>query len=167
MAEILMKLERRDLKLLELLQQDSRTPIASLAEAVGMSASACWRRIRALEDSGVISGYGVHLNPARLGLNFQAIVHVHLTRHDPAHLVDFIRAIEARDEVMDCFATTGQADYHLRVLCRDIAAYNAFLENFLFRLAAVQSAQTNVILREVKRGTSCPCDMALTDGPTG
>lgn len=145
-----MELSARDMQLLRLLRQDSRAATATLAEAVGMSNSACWRRIRALEEAGIIAGYGARIDPARLGLGFHAIVHVHLTRHDPAKLDEFRRAIGARDEVIECFATTGQADYHMRVLCRDITAYNHFLEEFLFRLPAVRGAQTNVVLREMK-----------------
>ncbi len=150
-----MKLDDRDWHLLRLLQQDNRLAISALAAEVGMSTSACWRRIRQYEEAGIVTGYGARVDPAKLGFGFQAIVHVHLTRHDPAQLVAFIRAVEARKEVMDCFATTGQADYYLRVLCHDIAAYNQFLETFLFRLPAVQSAQTNVVLREIKSGTVC------------
>jgi DNA-binding Lrp family transcriptional regulator len=86
-----------------------------------------------------------------MGLGFQAIVHVHLTRHDPERIVEFIRAVERHEAVVECFATTGQADYHLRVLTRDLEAYNSFLETFLFRLSAVASAQTNVVLRSVKQ----------------
>lgn len=150
-----MKLDERDSHLLRLLQQDNRIATSALAAQVGMSTSACWRRIRQYEEAGIITGYGARVNPEQLGLGFQAIVHVQLTRHDPAQLVAFIRAVEARDEILDCFATTGQSDYHLRVLCRDIAAYNRFLESFLFRLPAVQSAQTNVVLRAIKSGTVC------------
>lgn len=146
-----MQLDPRDLKLLTLLQQDCRMSNADLAEAVGMSASALWRRVRALEEAGVIERYGAVVNPGRMGLEFQAIVHVHLTRHDPDRIVEFIRAIEASPEVQECYATTGQSDYHLRVLCRDLDAYNRFLEEFLFRLPAVDSAQTNVVLRTIKR----------------
>jgi len=149
-----MQLDDRDRRLLALLQQDCRLPNAELAERVGMSTSACWRRIRALEEAGIVSGYGARVAPDRLGLAFQAIVHVQLTRHDPDRLAGFIRGIETRPEVLDCYATTGAADYHLRVLTRDIAAYNAFLEDFLFRLPGVQSAQTNVVLREIKRATA-------------
>jgi Lrp/AsnC family leucine-responsive transcriptional regulator len=149
-------LDDRDRRLLTLLQRDSRTPTAQLAEAAGMSASACWRRVRAYEEAGLITGYGIRLNPDRAGLGFHAVVHVQLTRHEPAHLAGFIRAVQGRDEVLECFATTGQSDYHLRVMCPDIAAYNRFLEEFLFRLPAVQSAQTNVVLRVVKQGQPLP-----------
>lgn len=124
---------------------------AELAEKVGMSPSALWRRIRALEEAGIIERYGAVVNPAGIGLEFQALVYVHLTRHDPEQLQAFIRAVGQRPEVRECYATTGQADYHLRVLCRDLDAYNRFLEEFLFRMPAVASATTNVVLRTVKR----------------
>ncbi|MCA0871957.1 Lrp/AsnC family transcriptional regulator [Seohaeicola saemankumensis] len=146
-----MRLDARDRKILTLLQRDCRMSNADLAEAAGMSASALWRRVRALEEAGVIERYGAVVSPARMGLGFQAIVHVHLTRHDPEGIVDFIRAVEAQPEVQECYATTGQSDYHLRVLCRDLEAYNRFLEGFLFRQQAVASAQTNVVLRTIKR----------------
>ncbi len=145
-------LDDRDHRILARLQQDSRISNADLAEAVGMSASALWRRVRALEQAGVIERYGVSVDPAAMGLAFQAIVHVQLVRHDRAQLKAFIDAVQQRAEVQDCHATTGQADYHLRVLCRDLEGFNRFLEDFLFTLPAVASAQTNVILRSVKRG---------------
>lgn len=147
----MMQLDARDHQILDLLQSDSRISNADLSAAVGMSASALWRRVRALEEAGVIQRYGITVDPGRMGLEFHAIVHVHLTRHDPDKLRQFILAIGQRREVQDCYATTGQADYHLRVLCRDLEAYNRFLEDFLFRMPAVASAQTNVILRSIKR----------------
>lgn len=146
-----MHLDDRDLTLLELLQQDCRVSNADLADRAGLSASSCWRRIRALEESGLIRRYGAQLALEKLGLGFHAIVHVQLTRHDPEKLKDFIRVIGERREVLECYATTGQADYHLRVLVEDIAAHNRFLEEVLFRIEAVAGAQTNVILKEVKR----------------
>lgn len=146
-----MDLGDRDRRIVTLLQKDSRISNADLAVAVGMSASALWRRVRALEEGGVIERYGAVVDPAAMGLGFEAIVHVHLTRHDPDKIVEFISAVEASAAVQECYATTGQADYHLRVLTRDLAAYNDFLERFLFRLSAVDSAQTNVVLRTVKR----------------
>ncbi|WP_372574724.1 Lrp/AsnC family transcriptional regulator [Ruegeria jejuensis] len=144
-------IDDRDRQILTLLQQDCRISNAELAEAVGMSASALWRRVRALEETGVIDRYGAVVNPEAMGLGFEAIVHVHLTRHDPEKIIEFIRAVETSAAVQECYATTGQADYHLRVLTRDLAAYNRFLDEFLFRLPAVSSAQTNVVLRTIKR----------------
>ncbi|MGR3712413.1 MAG: Lrp/AsnC family transcriptional regulator [Shimia sp.] len=97
-----------------------------------------------------MAGYGARLRPDKLGLTFHAIVHIQLTRHDPAHLKRFIEAVASREEVQECFATTGTADYHMRVRCTDITAYNRFMDDFLFLLPAVSSAQTNVILRDIK-----------------
>ncbi|MEX0308779.1 MAG: Lrp/AsnC family transcriptional regulator [Tateyamaria sp.] len=148
--------DHRDEALLKHLQADSRISNAELAERVGMSASACWRRVRALEAAGVIDRYGAILDPKAAGLTFQAIVHVQLARHSEADLNAFISGIGTRREVVECYATTGQSDYQMRVLCRDLDAYNAFLETFLFRLPAVASAQTNVVLREIKRNTGIP-----------
>ncbi len=139
-----------DRKLLLLLQQDSRLPNPKLAERVNLSPSACWRRVRALEVSGVITRYAAIVDPRALGLRFEAIVHVHLARHDAAGVAAFIAAVQRRTEVTECYATTGQADYHLRVICQDIETYNDFLETFLFQQSVVNSAQTNVVLRRIK-----------------
>jgi DNA-binding Lrp family transcriptional regulator len=139
-----------DRKLILLLQQDARLPNAALAERLNISASACWRRVKALEEAGVITRYAAIVDPAAMGLRFEAIVHVHLTRHDSEALARFIAAVQRREEVTACYATTGQADYHLHIQCRDIEAYNDFLERFLFTQPAVNSAQTNVILRRIK-----------------
>ena len=148
---VAMKLDDRDRRILTLLQEDSRISNADLAETVGMSPSALWRRVRALEEAGVIERYGAVVNAAAMGLGFHAMVHVQLTRHDPEKLKEFILAVENNSLVQECFATTGQSDYHLRVLAPDLEAYNRFLEEFLFRLPAVASAQTNVVLRTIKR----------------
>lgn len=144
-------LDAIDQRILQTLQEDSRISNADLAEKAGLSASSCWRRVKALEESGIIRHYTVALDDEKQGLGFGAIVHVHLTRHDPEQLDAFIRAVQNRPEIRACYATTGQADYHLHVVCADIEAYNQFLERVLFRIPAVASAQTNVILRTIKR----------------
>ncbi|WBU56488.1 Lrp/AsnC family transcriptional regulator [Paracoccus sediminicola] len=144
-------LTANDRAILRVLQQDSRLSNAQLAERVGMSASACWRRVRMLEEAGVIAGYGAIVDPDRAGLEFHAIVHVRLVRHDRDAVKRVMTDLAARPEVVECYATTGQSDYHLRVLCADMAAYRRFLDDFLFRQPAIESAQTNVVLEEIKR----------------
>jgi DNA-binding Lrp family transcriptional regulator len=151
-----MELEDQDRRLLRLLQADGRISNQDLAEAAAMSTSACWRRVRMLEEAGVVRGYAAIVDPAACGLNFHAIVHVQLARHEERFVEQFAEAIARRAEVLDCFATTGEADYHLRVLCADLDAYNLFLEGFLFRLPGVQSARTNLVLREVKHAVALP-----------
>ncbi len=143
-------LDKTDQRILDLMKRDSRIPNSELAEQVGLSPSTCWRRVKALENAGVIRHYTVALDDARQGLGFGAIVHVRLTRHDPDQLAAFLRVVQNRQEIRACHATTGQADYHLHVVCADIEAYNVFLDQVLFRIPAVASAQTNVILRTIK-----------------
>ncbi len=140
----------KDADLLRLLQQDARLSNAELADRTAMSASSCWRRVRAMEERGVITRYAALVDPARLGLTFEAVVHVELTRHDPEAMAAFIAAVQRQPEVVECLATTGAADYHLRVICRDIEAYNRFLDDVLFRLPGLRGAQTNVVLKKIK-----------------
>jgi Lrp/AsnC family transcriptional regulator, leucine-responsive regulatory protein len=145
-----MRLESRDVAILDLLQRDSRLSNQELAERVGMSASACWRRVRALEEAGVIRGYRAEIDPRRAGLDFHAIIHVRLVRHARATVERFVAEVMRHDEVQDCYATTGAADYHLRVLCRDLDAFNDFMERTLFQLDGIANIQTNLVLRHIK-----------------
>lgn len=150
------QLNAGDRAIIRALQQDCRLSNAQLAEKVGMSASACWRRVRLLEEAGVIAGYAAIVDPSRAGLEFHAIVHVRLARHDRGAVQRVMTELTARPEVVECYATTGQYDYHLRVLCADMAAYRRFLDDFLFRLPAIESAQTNVVLEDMKRRSVIP-----------
>lgn len=144
------ELDSTDEHILRALQRDSRISNADLAASVGLSASSCWRRVRSLEDSGVIARYTVDLDDARRGLGFHAIVHVQLARHSADAVQEFNRSIGLKQEIRACYSTTGQSDYHLHVVCRDLDAFNRFLEEFLFKTPAVASAQTNLILRTLK-----------------
>ena len=147
------ELTEQDRRLLRLLQADGRMTNQQLADTTGMSVSACWRRVRALEESGIIRRYSALLDATRSGLGFSAIVHVSLTRQTSDHVETFVREIVRRPEVLECLATTGEADYHLRVVCEDLEAYNDFLENFLFRLPGIAHVRTNLVLREIKMET--------------
>lgn len=145
-----------DRRLLRLLQRDARLSNQELAEAAGMSPSACWRRVKVLEEAGVIANYVAVLSPERAGFQFSAIVHITLARHERAHVDQFIEAITRRPEVLECFSTTGEADYHLRVVSPDKAAYNRFLDEFLFRLPGIAHVRTNVVLKDVKATMMLP-----------
>ncbi|EAR62542.1 Lrp/AsnC family transcriptional regulator [Neptuniibacter caesariensis] len=146
-----MKLTQRDRKILKLLAKDSRLANTEIAEQVGMSASACWRRIKALEEAGIINRYAVVLDEKKAGLNFRAIVMVSLNQHERETGAQFEQAMSECEAVVECFATTGQEDYNMLVVCEDIQAYNEFLDNKLFKLGTVASVQTNVILKEITR----------------
>ncbi len=151
-----MILDSRDKTILTLLQTDCRLSNTDLAEKLNMSTSACWRKVRALEEAGAIENYRAQVSASAIGLDFHALVQVKMIRHSRAHLADFLVAVDNREEIIECLATTGDSDYQLRVVCKDLSAYNQFLEDFLFDLPAVDSAKTNVILNEVKRNERIP-----------
>lgn len=145
-----MQIDDRDRRILALLQADCRLSTQALAEAVGMSASALWRRVKALEEGGVITGYGARVDQRAAGQGFHAILHISLSRHSRETVDRFIAETLRHPEVQDVFATTGEADYHLRVLCADLDAFNAFMERTLFRLEGIAHIRTNLVLRHVK-----------------
>jgi len=148
--------EEQDQRILAELQKDGRATNQQLAEVVGMSTSACWRRVRALEEDGIIRGYSALLDREKAGFATSAILHVSLERHDATFVDQFVAQVSKRSEVLECFATTGDADYHLRVVVRDMQAYNDFLDNFMFRLPGVRYVRTNMILKEIKTGVALP-----------
>lgn len=143
-------LEETDWKLLALLQADARLSNQEMAEKVGLSTSSCWRRVKAMEESGVIHAYRAEVDAAKAGLGFHAIIHITLLRHAREVVERFTAEVMRHDEVLDCFATTGAMDYHLRVLCRDLEAFNAFMERTLFRIEGIAQVQTHLVLRPVK-----------------
>src|SRR5918997_2414797 len=149
-------LEKQDEHILGQLQKEGRTTNQQLAEDVGMSTSACWRRVRALEETGVIVGYSALVDREKAGFATSAILHVSLERHDSKFVDEFVSRVTERAEVLECFATTGDADYHLRVVVRDMKAYNEFLDGFMFRLPGIRTVRTNVILKEIKTSVALP-----------
>jgi len=149
-------IEDQDTRILAHLQKDGRATNQQLADEVGMSTSACWRRVRALEDSGVISGYAALVAREQAGFTMSAILHVSLERHDAKFVDEFVSRVSKRREVLECFATTGDADYHLRVVVQDMAAYNRFLAEFMFRIPGIRYVRSNVVLKEIKTGVALP-----------
>lgn len=151
-----MPLDKHDRALLRELQMDCQITNQALADKVGLSASVCWRRVNALEKSGIIRRYSAIVDGPSAGLGFQAVVYVSLVRHETSRLQDFIAAVTQREEVLECLATTGDADYHLRVICEDQAAYNRLLEDFLFQLPGIAHVKTSLVLKEIKSQAYIP-----------
>jgi len=149
-------LERRDRLILTELQRDSRLTMQELAERVGMSSSACWRRVKNLEETGVIDRYAVIANTRKAGFGLSSVVHVSLARHEQKNVDNFIREVSRHPEILECFATSGEADFHLRVVVEDIDAYNVFLDDFIFKLPGVSQVRSNIILKEIKADTALP-----------
>jgi len=146
----------KDRRILAELQRDSRLTNQELADKVGMSSSATWRRVKSLEEEGVILRYAAIVDPKKAGFGLASIVHVSLARHEQTHVERFIREVLQHPEVLECFATSGEADFHLRVVVEDIDAYNTFLDNFIFRLPGVSQVRSNIVLKEIKADTALP-----------
>jgi len=149
-------LERKDRLILRELQRDSRMTMQQLADKVGMSSSACWRRVRSLEESGVIDRYAAILDRKKAGFSLSSMTLVTLARHEQKHVENFIREVMHHPEVLECFATSGEADFHLRVVVEDMDAYNAFLDDFIFRLPGVSQVRSDIVLKEIKVDTALP-----------
>jgi DNA-binding Lrp family transcriptional regulator len=149
-------LERKDQLILRELQQDSRLTMQQLSERVGMSSSACWRRVRNLEETGVIDRYAALVNPKKAGFTLSSMTLVSLARHKQEHVETFVREVLRHPEVLECFATSGEADFHLRVVVEDMDAYNTFLDDFIFRLPGVLQVRSNIVLKEIKADTALP-----------
>ena len=149
-------LARKDQRILAELQRDSRLTMQQLADKLGMSSSACWRRVKSLEESGVIDRYAVIVNPREAGFGLASMVHVSLARHEQKNVDNFVREVLLHPEVLECFATSGEADFHLRVVVEDIDAYNDFLDNFIFKLPGVSQVRSNIVLKEIKADTALP-----------
>ncbi len=145
-------LDDTDKRLLDRIQDDCRLTNAQLAAELDISPSSCWRRIKSLEDIGLITGYHAVLDRDVAGFAFSAIVHVSLSRQEMDTVSEFVAAVSARPEILECFATTGDSDYHLRVAVQDITAFNQFLDGFLFRLPGIAHVRSNIILKDIKSG---------------
>ncbi|NQV87793.1 MAG: Lrp/AsnC family transcriptional regulator [Woeseiaceae bacterium] len=151
-----MGLENKDRLLLTELQRDSRLTMQQLAERVGVSTSACWRRVKALETDGVISRYTAIVDPRKAGFGLSSMVHVSLARHKQKDVDHFVREVMRHPEVLECYATSGEADFHLRVVVEDMDAYNRFLDDFIFKLRGVSQVRSNIVLKEIKSDTALP-----------
>ncbi|MBL4871661.1 MAG: Lrp/AsnC family transcriptional regulator [Robiginitomaculum sp.] len=149
-------MEPQDENILQALQRDGRLSNQQLATEIGMSASACWRRVRALEASGVITKYCALVDREKTGHMLSAILYVSLERHDVHNVKAFVSSVQSRPEILECLATTGDADYHLRVVTKDMQSYNRFLDDFLMRLAGVRQVRSNVVLKEIKMDVALP-----------
>ena len=146
----------RDRAILNELQQDSRMTTQQLAERVGMSSSACWRRVKQLERAQVIDRYSIVVNPAKAGFPLSWMTLVSLVRHEQKHVENFVREVRRHPEVLECFATGGEADYYLRVVAADLDAYNRFLDDFILRLPGVSQVRSNIVLKEIKADGPLP-----------
>lgn len=152
------KLDRYDRLLLAELQRDSRQTVQQLATAVGLSSTPCWKRVKELEASGVIRRYTALVDREKVGLTLCVLAELNLTRHSEEDVREFERAVADCPQIVSCYATTGQADYVIKVLVPDIKHYEAFLHETAFKLPGVTHVRSSVVLKEVKAETRVPVE---------
>ena len=146
------------LKILAALQQDGRLSVQDLSQRIGLSTTPTWKRLKALEKDGVIQGYTTVVDRTRVGLATCVLAEVNLSRHVENVVEEFERAVQDCPAIIECFSTTGQADYLLKVVTADIASYDAFLHRVIFKLPGVSEIRSAVVLREIKRPSPLPLD---------
>jgi Lrp/AsnC family leucine-responsive transcriptional regulator len=151
-----MDLDAIDRRILAHLQRNGRISNVDLAREVGLSPSPCLRRVRDMEDAGVIDRYAAVLDPKAVGLTLSVFVQVTLERQIETALEAFERIVATRPEVMECYLMTGDADYLLRVVVADVSAYEQFLKNHLTRIPGVASIKSSFALNRVKYETALP-----------
>ena len=156
MANIV-QLDRYDRLILDVLQQDGRISNQELAERISLSPSSCLRRVRTLEESGLITGYRALLDARKLGLSLMALIHISMDRHTPERFERFEAEVAAIGEVLECLLITGQdADYQLKVVVADMDAYQELLLNRVTRIPGVTGVHSSFVLRRVIDKTALP-----------
>ena len=160
-----MKLDRIDLKILETLQRDGRITKQRLADRVGLSPSACFERLRRLEAAGYLQGIHAALDLDRIARNVVVLVEVELAVHSTAAFDRFEQAVDAVDEVLDCWSVGGRTDYFLRVVARDIAHYQAVIDRLLDADIGISRYQSYVVTKHAKRCTGYPLHRLGDAGP--
>jgi Lrp/AsnC family leucine-responsive transcriptional regulator len=152
-------LDRIDKHILKLMQGNGRISNLELADQVGLSPTPCSRRVKRLEESGLITGHVTLLDPQALGLNLTAIVGIAMDRHTPDRFESFEKAISTMPEVIECSIVTGQtADFLLKVVVRDMQHYEKFLLGNLTRLEGVSGVHSSFVLRSLVKNTALPLD---------
>lgn len=149
-------LDATDRRILGALQENARLSNVELSEQVNLSPSQCHRRLKRLEDSGVIESYAARLDPEAVGLGVTAFVSVSLGKHGENPAARFAEAVRAIPEILECHSVTGEADYLLRVTARDLKAFSDFLMHGLMRLPEVDGVRSSIALECIKRPTALP-----------
>ena len=150
--------DRMDRRILDLLQREGALPVAEVAARTGLSTTTCWRRIQQLETHGVIRGRVALLDRSALGLDVTIFAHVKLSTQGRDAIAAFAEAIRERPEVLDCYTTMGEWDFMLRIVTKDIKAYEAFYLDHLSKLPSVQSINSSVTITVIKETTVLPID---------
>lgn len=149
--------DRFDRQILQVLQQDGRISNQDLADRIGLSPSPCLRRVRALEEAGVVTGYRALLNAKSLGYTLMALVYIAMDKHTPERFEHFEQEIAAIPEVLECLLITGQdADYQIKLIVKDMEAFQELLLHRINRIQGVNGVHSSFVLRRVVDKTALP-----------
>ena len=150
-------LDRYDWHILQILQDDGRISNQELADRIGLSPSPCLRRVKALEDNGLITGYRALVDAKKLGLTLMALIHIAMDQHTPERFAAFEAQVQMIPQVLECLLITGQkADYQLKVIVKDLDAYQELLLNRSTRIPGISGVHTSFVLRHVIHKTAMP-----------
>ena len=149
-------IDQTDRRILQLLQTETGINAAAIGERIGLSQSACWRRMQRLREEGVIKDQPVILDPEKVGLSTMVFAQVKLTSHGRSNLTDFADAVRGYPEVLDCYVVLGNIDFLLRIVAEDIKDYERFIYEKLSQLPGVQEVNSSIALSEIKHTTVLP-----------
>ena len=159
------KLDNIDAKILHVIQNDAALSVAEIADKVGLSSSPCWRRIKRMEEDGIIKQRVTRLSRQKLGLDFEVFVAVKLAMPNKENMEQFESAIQTMPEVVQCAVVTGAVDYMLRIVTSDMHAYDRFLREKLLSFSLVSDVQSRIALRQAKDTTALPLNLISSAVP--
>ncbi len=145
-----------DKKILEALQKDGRITNKDLAEQVALSQAPCWRRVDALEKNGLIKGYTAIVDQDMLGLSLTAFAQITLDNHHPDTVEKFDQSIQQWPEILECHATSGEYDYLLKIVTKDMSSYNQLIYEKIIRLPSIRSVNSSFSMQQKKRTSHLP-----------
>jgi len=156
MSDAMAKFDKFERAIMAALQRDARHSVQKLAELIGLSASPTWRRLKSLEERGVIKEYVARLDPVKLGYSQTVFAHVTLAKHSVEAIDAFERSVAAQPEVLELYSMTGTTDYIMRIAIRSTEEYSMFLRRVVYGSSYVQHIQSNFAVREIKNVTALP-----------
>jgi Lrp/AsnC family transcriptional regulator len=149
-------IDQIDRRILEILQKAPGINASAIGEQIGLSQSACWRRVQRMRDDGIIRDQPVKLDREKVGLNTMVFAHVKLTSHGRSNLSEFAEAVKEYPEVLDCYVLLGNVDFLLRIVTEDIKAYEQFFFEKLSQLPGIQEVNSSIVMSDIKHTTVLP-----------
>ncbi|MDG2089874.1 MAG: Lrp/AsnC family transcriptional regulator [Gammaproteobacteria bacterium] len=149
-------MDKIDYRILDELQVECRLSSQVLADRVGLSTSQCWRRVKNLEEMEAIQANVAILDPLSIGLQVTALANINLIDHQPDTVADFYSVVQSRKEILECWSTSGEHDFILKIVSESIASYDDLLNKYILQCRAVNQLSSSIVLRSIKHTTALP-----------